>query len=456
MSGGGFAALMAVSAGQTKDAEAAARMALAQRQQKLENQRREQEAREKKLREDAARLRMKHLEEERREAERQAQREKEKAAREREAARREAEVRDHLLYGKSKSKSQGPSLERSRKRDADDAEIGDSEDALTREEKRMRKRQREMNRAFPSPSHSVKRSSSSLHKSGHRLPGGAVMTITNSPQNLAALPSQAGQSARQRLAATPATLTKLNTNKRDLRTIDEILMDRQRAKNGEDKVIEGDKAREFHDWFTTTKKRDTDKKPATSLVSTGPTSSQTRSSTSTSARSSPMPPAKSSASVNAKGKGALDPKSSSAIAKVNQSKSIPASSRPQSSPAINTALTQPRRRRQSDSPPPSSSKRRSARRSEDSDEGGDGIFGIRDEIWSIFGKRRDSYVNRADLSDDDDMEADAFSQEQEELYSARIARKEDERELAQLKMREEEKLRRKKEKERDGSRLGAR
>jgi len=47
------------------------------------------------------------------------------------------------------------------------------------------------------------------------------------------------------------TLTKLNVVKRDTRTIDEIVQDRAKAK-----TLDGDKAREFSDWFGTSKKKD--------------------------------------------------------------------------------------------------------------------------------------------------------------------------------------------------------
>ena len=59
------------------------------------------------------------------------------------------------------------------------------------------------------------------------------------------------KSVKDRLAAQPITLTKLNVVKRDTRTIDEIVQDRARAK-----ILDGDKAREFSDWFGTSKKKD--------------------------------------------------------------------------------------------------------------------------------------------------------------------------------------------------------
>jgi hypothetical protein len=58
----------------------------------------------------------------------------------------------------------------------------------------------------------------------------------------------------------PNTLTKLNVVKRDTRTIDEILQDRAKAKEG--KVLDGDDAREFADWFGSSKEKDAAKKPS--------------------------------------------------------------------------------------------------------------------------------------------------------------------------------------------------
>lgn len=67
-------------------------------------------------------------------------------------------------------------------------------------------------------------------------------------------PSANGLTARARLASSFApTLTKLNTEKRDTRTIDEIARDLRRGKiggSGEvDSVLSGEKAQNFGDWF---------------------------------------------------------------------------------------------------------------------------------------------------------------------------------------------------------------
>ncbi len=80
--------------------------------------------------------------------------------------------------------------------------------------------------------------------------------ITDTP--VITLDDSAGLSVKERLQAVPLTLTKLNIVKRDVRTIDEILADRDKARlaarGGVKKVIEGDDAKEFGDWFAKKKK----------------------------------------------------------------------------------------------------------------------------------------------------------------------------------------------------------
>lgn len=78
--------------------------------------------------------------------------------------------------------------------------------------------------------------------------------------------------------------------------------------------------------------------------------------------------------------------------------------------------------------------------SSDVDEGRGGVStAIGDEIWRMFGKDRSKYVSAIDDDDDDDMEADAESVFREEMRSAQLARKEDEREQRELERRAREK-----------------
>ena len=65
-------------------------------------------------------------------------------------------------------------------------------------------------------------------------------------------------------------LVKLNQNKRDTRTIDEIMADRAKMRQG--KVLDGAFAKEFNDWFGKVKK-DAPKKTSVPATSTS-TSSQ--------------------------------------------------------------------------------------------------------------------------------------------------------------------------------------
>jgi len=249
-----FAALMALSASQTKESQTAVQSALQQRQRNEELNRKKREEFEKKEREAAAKLRLKRFEDEKKQRELEIQKEAERKRMEAEQARREEEQRNALLYGTKKAKSgpkwpssNGTSKEDVRRRrlpsdDEDGSRSGSPATVLTREEKRQRRMESEMRRSY-----SRKRSatSSGYHKAGRKLPGGAI-DATSAPNSDS---GNGSQSVKARLAAIPNTLTKLNINKRDTRTIDEILQDRAKAK-----VAVGDEAKEFNDWFGKGKK----------------------------------------------------------------------------------------------------------------------------------------------------------------------------------------------------------
>jgi len=72
-----------------------------------------------------------------------------------------------------------------------------------------------------------------------------------------------------------------------------------------------------------------------------------------------------------------------------------------------------------------------------------------DDVYSLItgGRKRESYAGYNDYSDESDMEADAADQEREELYSSRMAKREDEEALAAIQRHELEKKRRKQERE---------
>lgn len=266
-----FRALMAFSAAQTKESQSAVQVALVQRQRNEEVRRKQQADQERKEQELATKLRMKHFEDERRERERQQRMDDSRQAREAALQKREDEARDALRYGPKKAKilsssapdgsppkwpassSQSRVKAEVRKRrvpEDNGADEGDlAPDFLTREEKRERKQEQEMRKLF----HASKRSSALVthsSKAGRRLPGGAVDVTTSLGAGNGA--AATNKSVKERIAAMPNTLTKLNTIKRDTRTIDEIMQDRAKAKEG--KVLDGDDARVFDDWFGPSKK----------------------------------------------------------------------------------------------------------------------------------------------------------------------------------------------------------
>lgn len=121
--------------------------------------------------------------------------------------------------------------------------------ALTREEKRARQT------AAWDESGSRSRFISKKRKAGAFLPGGALNVEAGSGSSSS---SGSGLSVRARLAASQSGLIKLNTNKRDMRSIDEISRDLQEKRGGIEvkKVITGVEAEKFGDWFTTKKDKE--------------------------------------------------------------------------------------------------------------------------------------------------------------------------------------------------------
>ncbi|KIJ67037.1 hypothetical protein HYDPIDRAFT_26446 [Hydnomerulius pinastri MD-312] len=464
----GFAALMALSASQTKESQSAVQSALQQRQRNEEIKRKKQEELEKKRREEEVKLRQKLFEDEKKQREMEARREGEMQRKEAEKARREEEARNALLYGPKKAKQGGPKwpsssagardqVRRHKEDDDGDSRSGSPAMALTREEKRQRRLDAEMRRTYQQ-----KRSfASGYGKAGRRLPGGAI-DATSAPTSDS---GTSAQSVKARLAALPNTLTKLNVNKRDTRTIDEILQDRAKAKNA---TLDGDEAREFNDWFGKNKKKDNSTQSSATLASAP--SSGANSPMPSSAKAAPQSTAKymafsktpsqatvakassstlqskslASAKAGPSSKAVPDSKYFSAGPKSARSKSPAPPLRPQSSksaPAPRSSAAPPKKRPRSPSlsvsPPP---KRRAAT-PDDS---------IRSEIWKLFGKDRNSYIARDVMSDDEDMEADVSAVMREEMRSARFAKHEDDLAMEEEKRHEEEKRRRKRERERRG------
>ncbi|TFY52606.1 hypothetical protein EVJ58_g9914, partial [Rhodofomes roseus] len=298
--------------------------------------------------------------------------------------------------------------------------------------------------------------SSGYAKAGRRLPGGAVDITTSN--NGAQSDGKSTMSVRQRLAQAPATLIKLNVNKRDTRTIDEILQDRAKAKA---KTLEGEEAKDFKDWFGKAKETKVVSQVGSTSTSRANTpaggSSQktalqrTQSGSASPAAKTPNPPRPSSSTTMPKSSSVQRPAPSRPL----PTKSIPStSSRTPVASSRVTATTSsklaapvskpvPRKRQRSlsssssRSPSPPPAKKRGTSSGND----------ISSEIWKLFGKDRSRYVAADVMSDDEDMEAGASDLEREELRSARIARKEDEIAMEAEKRHEEEKRRKRKEKE---------
>lgn len=261
---------MALSASQTKQAQSAVQTALEQRQRNEELRRKKQEEAERKAREEAAKLRQKRFEDEKKQQALEAKREEELARQLAEQTRREEEARNVLLYGPKKGKQQGskwPTSQSGIKEEVRRRRVGEEEEvdsrsgspamALTREEKRQRRVEADMRRTYQ-----LKRASSAGYtKAGRRLPGGAI-DVQSAPTSDS---GSSAQSVKARLAALPNTLTKLNVNKRDTRTIDEILQDRAKAKTA---TLDGDDAREFNDWFGKSKKKESGSLPSTQSSAT--------------------------------------------------------------------------------------------------------------------------------------------------------------------------------------------
>jgi protein SPT2 len=241
-------------------------------------------------------------------------------------------------------------------------------------------------------------------------------------------------------------LTKLNVVKRDTRTIDEILQDRAKAR--EAKILDGDDAREFNDWFGGSKKKESPKKPVLPTTGSAPSSGANTPTSLNSAYAAYQWLANvfsfsaveaSSATPSAAGAVAMKTglsKSSTAGTKNGSTlklsplpktkhTSIPSGSKVISGPSKVPAKSIPKttsggrsdpssRKRShslsfstSISPSPPPAKRRVPPEASSHD-------AVKDEIWKMFGKDRNKYVGRDVISDDEDMEADATALEMEE------------------------------------------
>lgn len=474
-----FAELMALSASQTRENNAATQQLLEEKKRKDEQRLRAQQAKEAREREMQAVLVRRRLEEAQRSEETQRRTEEARARKEAVLARREEEHRLNLMYGKDKrsiSSSGGGDGSRGRKSkngedDDDGGETGTS--VLTREEKRMRRLNNDLSRNFVSK----RKDASYSSVNSPRRPGRSLAHEVIDSQKGARTPGSAGSSAndsssrlslRKQLSSMPQQLIKLNTVKRDTRTIDEIVNDLQRAK--EAKIIAGDDARGFKDWFASREKeKEKEKNDATaSMPTAAPISKKARSlsrspsegpssldtgrraksavrsvdSGAASGRSTPIaskpfekreprtkvtmikPERRGSiyfdkADTKVKGSGAPPPRTSSSLP-AKQS----AASRPRASSLADRSNTFSSKRKRSYSPEPLydsdnlddddmyddyGSRGRSSKAARPRND-------ISSEIWKLFGKDRDRYMqNNVYSDDDDDMEVDADALRREEL-----------------------------------------
>jgi protein SPT2 len=521
-----YAALIAQSRKQTAVHEQEVKATLEAQKKKEALERKAQEEREKRDKQYEA-MRVKQLlEQQRRDAEREKRKEDEQASIEKALKRREQEMREKLLGG-SKSRASGSSggggsggSEGSRKRKgSEDRDNHDSPRAkrsrspapsqqLTREELKEKKRLATLREweKDDGPRRPAKKAGSG-RKSG-TLRGGAVPIITTTPV-IQLEPSPSGKSARERLAAMPLTLTKLNTVKRDMRTIEEILADRDRARTGK-VVLEGDAAKSFN-WFQEPKKKNGLAAPTENgkgrSPSAGP-SSNVPSRTATPSqtppppgRSSPAPPRHSSQPSDSRGKAPLKPKprpviTSTTVATSNStsgtaffhkgSSSQPTSSQStaRNSHATSHSYSQPKPHK-----PRVESKLKRSRSLTPSDDGDEEVDSddldrlpskrksvggsatgrksyLPDDVFEMitggrsrnhFSASSSSFQSRsAGLFDDDeedydsgsDMEVGIDELTREEMRSAKIAKKEDKEEAERLRRHELEKERRRREKER--------
>ncbi|KAJ3983834.1 hypothetical protein F5890DRAFT_128301 [Lentinula detonsa] len=440
-----FASLMALSATYTQASQNQAEAKLAERNRREAEAKKRQLEQERKEREREAQMRFKHFEEQKKEEERKKRKEEERKAIEASVERRKAAEREALLHGPAKKSSlhrASNSTSQARRKaltDRDDDDDGPKSEPLTREELRERKLQAELRRQFTSAKRTT--ATGGYQKHGRHLPGGAVDITTTGPP----APSSSSGSVKARLAAIPNTLTKLNTVKRDTRTIDEILQDRAKAK--EQKILDGQEALAFDDWFGTKKKEKS--RPS----SIGPTSREnTPKSTASVSRQAGTPPihsakkpsvskpAPSSRPVAKPSASKLDSRPSEKLekssSKLSKSNGLSSTSRPSTSV--------PKKRTRSPSPSGTPRQKRRAISSDDLDDDVDsGTLDVSGLIWGIMGKNRDHYMKMDVFSDDEDMEADASALEREEKRSSRIARQEELAAMEEERRREEDKKRRK-------------
>ncbi|KAG9017995.1 hypothetical protein FRB90_012720 [Tulasnella sp. 427] len=448
-----FADLMKVAEANTRSSNREALEAAKRKEAAVRQAREEQERKEKAERERQRQMMLQRVEEAKRQEDQRKKKEEEAAKRKEELVKKKVQDTEQAKYGVA-----GPSKDGSSRVKPPSQYIVVSSGALTREEKRMAK--------DPLRKDEVKNrkagATASRQRRDNRLPGGALNATDSAGSSASpsgsriSSPAANGMTARARLTSHFApTLTKLNTEKRDTRTIDEITRDLKRGRiggSGEvDSILSGEKAQNFGDWFAKKDKgkaveaADAKKRPDAANAVPARTNGLSANGIRTlkpNASGRALQSAVTTASINTQARSR--PEAASRQLSANS-----AHLKPQTS-----ATTRKRSRERSSSidsfiedDEDSEEERRYAKRKAgagsrrdvlDDDLGGD----TRDLIWQLMGRKRSEYMSR-DVDSDDDMEVTGFELEREELRSARIAKREDAMEEAEEKRREEEKRRRK-------------
>jgi protein SPT2 len=399
----GYKALLALSDSHTKKLQITIQAALAKKKLKEQQRRKRQEDEEQKQRELEAMLRLRYFEEQSKKKEVEAGKEEERRAQEADLRRREGMRRDALRYGPKKAKamaiSSGSGFQKPVARKRLPHMGVATGPVLTREEKRERRVQAELEQAFHPPSRRA--AGTSAQRKPDRYFPVTTFDIVNSDTSPLASNSD---SIKERLAAMPNTLTRLNVVKRDIRTVDEIMRDCRKDKV----VLDGDRARAFDDWFVSPRARK-DKDEGTRALTTRVNATNS----SAAVRSTPLP-----ALALVAGPVKKRPRSLAASPLLKRQHLKPTLPKSASSTNESSQSHWPRTL-------PSS---------------------LSDEIWGLFGKTKATYVARDVLSDCEDdvvMEADVGVLEREERISERIARGEEYEAEMEERREEEHKCRRK-------------
>ncbi|KAJ7165319.1 hypothetical protein C8R46DRAFT_900884 [Mycena filopes] len=378
-----YKTLIAMSESHTRNLSAIAQQILVEKKARLRRQ--AEQDRLQKVAE--SKLRLWYLDEQKRTDEAERKKTETRRAAEVELVRRQTARRKALLYGpKSKRPTSISGALTCQVTDREDEEEG-PKNALTREEKREKRRQEELNKAFRT---TKPRSSSVIgrHKRERCLAYDAnvsneTVSVVDNPSDLLKV--------KERLAAKANALIRLNVVKRDTRSIDEIVRDRRRDKG----VLDGERARSFADWFSPSMR--TDPPEAVLPVVTIPPVSSVPS-------LHFCPPRQDDGTLgSAPRRNPLCP---------------PENAKKRARP-VTTATTAPPSKRFRGTTGPSVSPSAAAYAPPS----------LGQEIWSIFGKDKAAYVAVDVLSDseasEEPMETGADAVELEEKISDHIARKED-------------------------------